>query len=232
MDTIENIELSDNFDNGPQLSSLWSLSRLPKNGYEQIDAPNRLREKAIILTVHPGDFLRHGPGPEQTRERCELAEKYENIIQPGTNIWYGLSFYIPEDFLVVDNRLVIAQWRTSKTTELHENPPLALRYINDELLFTIKNENDWIIFFIEKKPKKGVWHNLLVNYCWGKNHIGHCTVILNGGHCGRYEGHIGYDHLDPTLQFRFGLYRDGLEIPQSLIFSRFRRGLTREYCEK
>lgn len=231
MNNTENIELFDNFDSQIP-SDIWSLSRLPENGYQQIDSTGRLGEKAVILTVRPNDFLRQGPSPNQTRERCELGENTNYLIAPDTDIWYGISFYIPKNFPIVDNRLVIAQWRTSKTTKAHENPPLALRYINDELIFTIKNEEYWTIFFVDKKPKKEVWHNLLVNYCWRENHLGRCAVILNGMYRGKYEGHLGYYHLEPKLEFRFGLYRDGLKEPQSLIFSRFRRGLTREYCEK
>ncbi|MFA4941155.1 MAG: heparin lyase I family protein [Patescibacteria group bacterium] len=225
------VELRDDFD-GQSLGKIWELDRLPPNGYQQVDAPDRPGEKAVELTVHPGDFLRQGPAAGQIRERCEIGEKAEYFIKPGANIWYGLSFYIPKNFLVVDNRLVIAQWRNNKTTKRHENPPLALRYINGELRFTIKNEDEWITLFNEPNAEKGAWHDLLVNYQWNKDHSGYCGVALDGADKGKYEGHIGYDHLPAEMHFRMGLYRDHLEEPQSLLFSRFRRGASREFCEK
>jgi len=225
------IELRDDFEKR-EPSAIWSRSRMPQDGYQVAMAPERLGDMAAILTVRPGDFLRQHSGETQIRERCELGEKMEYWIEPGTDVWYGISFFIPEHFLVVDNRLVIAQWRTSQTTSRRENPPLSLRYINGELLFTIKDEDRWITLFTEARVAKGVWHDLLVNYRWGENHVGQCQAFLNGADKGKYDGYLGYSHLPAQLQFRFGLYRDHLEQAQSLLFSRFRRGVTREFCER
>jgi hypothetical protein len=230
------IEVRDNFE-APPLSKFWEQDRLPQGGLEYVDAPHRPGEKAIKMTVRPGDFLRGQDGRGHLRERAEIAEKSDNYIPQGKDVWYGLSFYIPEDFYVVDNRLVIAQWRTNETprnpiTKERPNPPLALRYINGDLTFTIKNENEWIELFRQSATDKGAWHDLLVNYQLGDDHQGHCTVALDGTERQTYVGHMGYDQITPAMHFRMGLYRDHIEEPQSLLFSRFRRGLSREFCEE
>ena len=42
-------------------------------------------------------------------ERAELDSGKHAFV--GRDVWYGFSFLIPPSFPVVDNRLVIAQWK-------------------------------------------------------------------------------------------------------------------------
>ena len=211
----------------PNFLNDWETDRLVPDGYEIIDSPNREGEKALRLKVKRGDFAR--PKNNPTRERCELGELEKDFVNGESKVSYELSFLIPDDFYITDNRLVIMQLRTNQTPN-KENPPIALRYMNGDLFLTIKKNDEWIELFRIKEVdfKKGEWHDIKIEYEQNVDHKGSIDVCFDGNEIGSYKGSFGYDYLPIDMHFRFGLYRDRFpdnesDHPQTILFSRFKR---------
>src|SRR5262249_21397663 len=64
--------------------------------------------RAVRITVREGDIEQLG-GDGQKVERAELDSGKQPLV--GGEAWYGFSVLVPPGFPVVDNRLVIAQWK-------------------------------------------------------------------------------------------------------------------------
>ena len=72
----------------------------------------RTGTKSVRIIVREGDIEQTGDDGKQT-ERAELDSGRHALV--GRDVWYGFSFLIPPGFPVVDNRLVIAQWKDPMT---------------------------------------------------------------------------------------------------------------------
>ncbi len=222
------LEAVDNFDT-EQMNPRWDISwRIKPESLLVTDELNPGGKKCLKISVHPGDISEPGDQGIMT-ERAEITERPEVRVPSGVDIWYGFNFFIPKDFQVNDNRLVIAQWKSP--SKGGESPVISLRYQEGELIGQVMKEDERVKF---KYPnvEMGVWNQVMANYLLNDNHEGHCEFVLNGKTFGTYAGEMGKKGLPSHMYYKMGLYRDHVSYPQSMYFDRFRRGESREFCEK
>ncbi len=227
-------------------------------------AANKRDEAVMSGDPEAGSYIPHGAEREDTymrgkanwlTERFEIKEKPENFVKPGVEVWYGVSFFVPQDFVIGKNRLVIAQWREEGTHD--KSPAMAFRYIDGKLLFTISTidlidiaagEDITLrgLKFDGPELEKGKWYRLSLQYKLGRAKpitVRHrmqatleCNAFVNGKKLATYRGPIdtisdGGHGAAPQLRFRMGLYRNQVPRTDSLYFAKFRRGDSKEFCE-
>ena len=221
------LEVKDDFDSD-NLSSFWHPIA-KEQSLVIASGPNSNDKKCLKVTVHPGDKPKIGRSGQGT-ERAEIGELKENLLPIGIDAWYGLSFLVPSDFPINDNRLVIAQWKELKSGEKKLSPVISIRYQEGEIIGQIINGSE-IQKFNYAPVALEEWHRVTVNFNIDENHLGYCKFLLDGKMFGEYSGHIGYDELSAQMHFRMGLYRDQQPYEQTLYFDKFRRGTSQEFCD-
>lgn len=111
---------------------------------------------SVRITVNEGDIQQTGDDGQLT-ERAELDSGKHEFV--GREVWYGFSMLIPPDFPIVDNRLVVAQW---KQNGVGGSPLIAQRYHNGVHELTIRRPDatSWKRFSLPKL-KPGQWHDMI-----------------------------------------------------------------------
>lgn len=223
MDT-QKLILKDNFD-GKINEEIWTLRRINSDAWIFVSDPLENEKACLMVTVQKNDKQEIGRDGQFT-ERSELREKQEVLVTLGNSVWYRFLFFLPEDFVIVDNRLSFAQWKQYYKEE-KQSPFLSFHYRNGKLIVKILGKST------EEKFKtndelRGKWHDVLINYELNSGLTGFVKIWLNGALFVDYNGQMGFEYTEPLTYFKMGLYRDQLEIPQIIYFKYFRRGPTKE----
>lgn len=219
-----NLTVKDDFGQGLN-TDIWSTKRIEPGRWSFCQIEGR---DAVKIELHKGDKQATDKRGVIT-ERSELSENPETLISLGTNIWYAFLFYLPEDFPIVDNRLVIAQWK--QYTPQPESPFFSFRYSGGELMAKVAVETEeHRVKFREKKEWRGKWHDVLVNYLLTEKQEGFAKAWIDKKEFANYQGKLGFTPNAPLTYFKMGLYRDQIDLPQTIYFSHFRRGIKREDC--
>ncbi len=120
-------QLFDGFE-GPAVAEFWLPGSYGSGRY----APGavtlsarypRTGRSSVQITLHEGDVRQDG-GDGKFTERAELDSGAYRLLD--SEIWCGFSFLVPRGFSVVDDRLVIAQWKQKGVA----SPIVAERYQN------------------------------------------------------------------------------------------------------
>lgn len=224
------IQVADDFNFGT-LSKFWDTKRAESRSLIITGELNLGNKKCLKIIVNPGDKHAKGGRQGQETERTEIGEHKDDLLPIGIDAWYGLSFFVPNNFQIVNNRLIIAQWKANSSSNDFPSPVISIRYKNGKIIGRIIDESKTINFeYPSIKLEK--WYRISVNFNIAENHFGYCKFYLNGEKFGEYIGHIGYDRFSAQMYFKMGLYRDKLPYKQSLYFSQFRRGTSQKFCDK
>ena len=222
----DNLFLKDDFE-GDINREIWGIDRIPKmiadHSWTISSDYAQNGKTSLKITCNHGDIVITGEGQKAT-ERAEIFEKKELWLSHHTNVWYSFSFLIPNDFVISDNRLVLAQ---CKQAENLYSPFLSLRYINGNFEVKLCSLNEQKRHKL-KNINRGSWNNVLLNYELAKNQIGQVKVWLNETNIVDYNGELGFPDTPDAIHFSMGIYRDELNISQTIYFDRFRRGSSRE----
>jgi hypothetical protein len=147
--------------------------------------------------------------------RSELST--EQYVKIGSVNWYRFSIYIPKNFPIEKNRLVIAQWWSPKDPgEKSKSPALAFRYVNGKLYISMRHSSQKIIskgsgeqkiLWEEDGYQRGHWRDFVVQVKWSYMKDGFVNIWQDGRSIVKYKGSLGYnDESGPA--FQFGIYRD------------------------
>lgn len=173
--------------------------------------------------------LRRGEGWKGSRgsftHRSELSSGIHTAMNSIQN--YRCSLFIPKDFPIEDNRLVLLQWWPKTKRELGEegrSPALAVRFVNGEMYITVRYSDIRVIKNPDAVPKKtlfslskdivGRWHDFEFKVKWSYKNDGFVQAFLNNKSIINYKGPVGYND-DVAPVFRYGLYRD--DSPQTYV---------------
>lgn len=193
---------------------------------------------AARFEIRKGDAFQDGSAHEGFRS--ELKDRYR--ATRGGEDWYSISFYLPKDFPIHGNRLVIGQWNAEPDDEAEEalgrSPPLSQRFINGEFRVQLYKEPITVklplagrkILFRTKKLELGKWHDFVYHVRWSHKKDGFVKAWMNGKPIVDYNGPVGYDDKRGPY-FKFGLYRD--DVPETYVayFDEYRRGKARKDVE-
>ena len=122
---------------------------------------------AAQITVHANDRY-EGPGDNHSNpsERDELTEDQKLFSHAGHTYTYRFSQYLPVDFPILDDRLVIAQWKQlcEHGDCKPDNPVLAFRYTNGIFKIDHRDDSGSHPLYQTSQELRGQWLNFRVNH--------------------------------------------------------------------
>ncbi|ADV81187.1 heparin lyase I family protein [Terriglobus saanensis] len=223
------VHVADNFES-PALSPIWMTSRLVPSAFSVQHEVVHDGHHTGQITLHPGDMLDPASNMGPASERDELMEHWRFWSRPHHTYAQSFSLYLPTDFPIVDDRLVLAQWRQVCFTGrcLPNNPVLAIRYVNGELFITRKNDAGEAKLFSTHDEVRGQWLNFRFINRFSPGSDGLIDITFNDKQVAHFEGVTAYSadsgYLSSgTFFFKMGLYRDLLPIPMTLYMDGYRK---------
>jgi hypothetical protein len=224
----KNIKIYDGFETS-NISKVWSKDKLLFKSFEIQSKIVRNGNKAIKITLNQGDQLEEEKGTEL--ERAELMEFYKFVSKEDASYSYSFSMFLPNDFPIIQTRLVIAQWKQyceNKDKCGNNSPVIAIRYIGGELIINVMQGPKKVILFTTKEEARNRWLDFKFNIHFSKNNAGKIYAWLNGEKIVEYTGKIGYTEKDgyPSKSyyyFKMGLYRDTMPEPMTIYIDEYRK---------
>ena len=206
--------VSDNFES-ETLSSIWRTDKFIEGAMTLQSEIVKSGKKACKLTVRSGDQIEEEKGTKF--ERAELREKNELMINENERCVYSFSLYIPDDFPIVDTRLVIAQWKQNCGGNCDpDNPVIAVRFESGRLFITLQNNFERKTLYTYNGQETGKWLDFKFDVCFSRTDSGILNVDLNNRRIIGYKGITAYseEHGYPAkskFYFKTGLYRDKMK---------------------
>ena len=213
-------KLFDGFGTG-RLADFWRPGDYGSGRYEAgavtiQDRVVRSGKYAACITVREGDIEQQGK--RRKSERAELDSGKLSVI--GQEVWYGFSFLLPKGFPIVDNRLVMGQWKKSK---LPGSPMVAQRFRKGEFFITIRNERGLERFDVGRLEME-VWYDMIYSIRFSTESDGHVRAWMNGKQILDYHGPTALKPGIDRIYNKFGLYRDRWAEPMTVYFDNYTVG--------
>jgi hypothetical protein len=197
--------------------SRWHINSPGKPYSIQMDSSMKYQDEATLrFEMRSGDSWK-GPGGSITY-RNELIPS--GFPPSGSTRFYACNVFIPKDFPIEENRLVLMQWWPLTKSELGEvgrSPSLALRYIDGTLSATIRHSDLHVVkdadsvakktLFKTSSLKRGEWNSFAFQATWSFKDNGAVKLWWNHKLVADYRGPVGYDDEQGPI-FKFGMYRD------------------------
>jgi hypothetical protein len=178
----------------------------------------RTGTKSVRIVVREGDIEQTGDDGKQT-ERAELDSGRHALV--GRDVWYGFSFLIPPGFPVVDNRLVIAQW---KQYGVSGSPLFGERFRNGSHDFTIRiadsawgRRKSYTLPAIEFSR----WNDMVYHIRFSRGDDGLVEVWMNKSRVVTHKGATAFKEGEDNIYNKFGLYRDRWKDPMTIYFDNY-----------
>lgn len=137
----------------------------------------------------------------------------------GAERRYSVSIFIPKDFPIENNRLVLAQWWAKTKTQLgevHRSPILHLRFAEGRLAILLRRYSEKVVHddqaFVQTnlystRFELGKWHDFVFHVKWSPDNDGFIQAWNDGEKIVDFKGSTeNQDEVGPV--FKFGLYRD------------------------
>jgi hypothetical protein len=134
--------------------------------------------------------------------------------------WYRFSLFLPADFPIEDNRLILAQWHGRDKWwlgESNKSPVLALRFRNGEFNIRLLHSEELKVKDVDSVPSEKLyktkefplnkWNDFVINAKWSYESDGFINIWWNNRQIVHYKGPVGYNDIAGPY-FQFGIYRD------------------------
>ncbi len=215
-----------------EIENRWSIDSVRKDYAQQIVTDNvRAGRVAIRFESRYGDRL---PRDKLGHYHNELSAYHQFKAKMGQDYWYGLSMFIPADFPIHKNRLVLGQWHSIRDPgEIPRSPPLSQRYENGWFLVKVCHGAKKIytenpcpkkkVIYRDRNLKLGVWHDFIYHVRWSYRDDGFVELWIDGKKVVDYRGPVGYND-DKGPYFKYGIYRNDVEETYVVYFDEYRRG--------
>lgn len=151
-------------------------------------------------------------------ERAELDSGLHPFLH--RDIWVGFSFLLPPDFPVVNNRLVIAQW---KQKGFSQGPLVAQRFRDGNHYLTVRdpNQSDGVIKFPLPQIAFGRWNDMIWHVRFSPEKDGCVEVWMNGVQVVSHTGSNSVKNGENSFYHKIGLYRDRWKEPMTIYFDNY-----------
>ena len=224
------VNIYDGFENS-SLSKIWRTTKIVPGTFEIESSTIRAGKKAVKITLHHGDQIDEEKG--SVLERSELMESRKLWSYDGLSYSYSFSIFIPKDFPIVPTRLVIAQWKQRCPTEtcVPENPVIAIRYINGELMVTHKvSQEQEKVLYQTTEDIRNKWLDFKFLIRFSRQPDGRIIAWLNDQKIIDYQGINAYPKAGGypdknRFYFKMGLYRDQMAEPMTIYIDEYSKQL-------
>ena len=210
------LPLTDGFE-GAALADFWRPGDYGSGLYEPgavALSKDRSRGGAgsVRITVKEGDVDRRGDDGQKV-ERAELHSGAYPFLD--RDVWYGFSFLLPEDFPVVNNRLVIAQ---CKQSDVEGSPLLGQRFRAGRHYLTIRPPGATGNDDVRPLPelRLGRWVDMVYHLRYSFGDDGRIEVWMDGKRVVEYAGPTAVKSAADRFYHKVGLYRDRWKQPMTM----------------
>jgi len=209
------VSFSDDFESTPADFSNWRKEQF-RSSYSgtTVNDPTGRLNKVLRVEYQKADYT------QNTNKRSELASEFVPI---GIEKWYGISFYVPNDYPDLAGKVIIHQQHAGISAG---SAPYFLAIQNSHLVSSIQYRPDGIANR-EKKPlrdvqnfghvPKGQWFRFISYFNWQPNSRGRVEVFLNGSLRHTFQGPIGYSNDERGNYSKIGLYASGIKGDQQTL---------------
>ncbi|RBP44195.1 polysaccharide lyase-like protein [Roseimicrobium gellanilyticum] len=206
-------------------TSLLRLADFETGDLSQLGTQKVKEDSLTIVTspVRAGKFaartLLRASDPETNGgQRAEFSDgKRITKIEMEKEYWYGLSIYIPEDFVApTKSNAVLFQWHTQQGGP---SPVLAIRAQAENWLITGNPSPTEKKRTLARMPfEKGRWTDWVVHVRWSAEKKGFWTIWKDGTEVVRERDIITQypEALGPYA--KFGQYHSVGEVPQNVVY--------------
>ena len=202
------------FESKKKVLEEFRLDKIEEYGWYLTEKHKHHGDKGLCIQVDKGYKA------ADNTERSEFQDPLK--ISLNNEVWYRIDFEIPNDFPEVDTRLVIWQLKQSGGN----NPLISMRYRNGK--WTIKQRFDFsqINYYQPEKgyKNKNKWIRIVVHTKASYSNTGFVNVYLDDTQIIQYKGQTAYKNQPAKTYFKFGLYRDVVDIPMYIYFDQYIRG--------
>ena len=219
------IHVYDGFESSNLSWLRWSHARFVKGAVLSEEEIVRSGRRALAITVRNGDRYEAASDSGAATERDELMESWWLYSRMGRTYAYSFSLYLPKDFPLTSERLVIAQWRQLCEARRcrPDFPVLALRYEDGRIKINRKDENGTDLLYHGQEDVRGRWLDFRFVTRFDPTANGSVDATLNGQTIVHYHGATAFKpaHGYPEhglFYFKTGLYRDALGEPPWTIY--------------
>ena len=228
------LHVYDGFETEELSRARWSQSRFEPGAVVSEEQVVRAGKRALAITVHPGDRYEQGIEGSASTERAELMEAWWLFSHTGRTYAYSFSLYLPADFPVTSQRLVLAQWRQlcEALRCRPDRPIVAVRYEDGRLQVSRQNQDEKVILYQGEEEVRGRWLDFQFVIRFDAGAAGRIEGKLNGIEIVNYRGATVYQPgpgypQSGLVYFKTGLYRDALhEKPWTMYVDEYRK----EHC--
>jgi len=211
------LSLADDFESG-MLAGFWRSGGEGHGRYEEgavsiTDEVSRTGRYAVRMDVGDG-FIAQDDGEGSYTERTELDSRKHSLLGQTINISYSLM--IPEDFPIVDTRLVISQVKQSGVSV---GPLLAQRFRDDRHYLTIrklKGASKQQLKFELPDLIPGEWHDFRIQMKFSSQQDGFASFWMDGDQLVSFKGRTAHPRGKNKFYHKTGMYRDHLDQPMTL----------------
>jgi hypothetical protein len=218
------LPLTDGFE-GDAIAAFWRAGNYGAGLYEPgavVVTTDRARSgaRSARITVKEGDVERLGDDGQKV-ERAELDSGHYPFLD--RDIWYGYSFLLPQDFPIVNNRLVIAQ---CKQSDVEGSPLIGQRFRAGYHYLTIRppgaSGNDDIRPLPE--IRLGRWVDMVYHLRYSYGDDGRIEVWMDGVRVVDYTGPTASKSAADRFYHKVGLYRDRWKQPMTMYVDNYTLG--------
>jgi hypothetical protein len=178
--------------------------------------PARSGAHSVEITVHEGDVEAAGDADTQV-ERAELDSGHFPLR--GQEAWYGFSVFVPRNFPIVDNRLVISSCKQSDVSR----PLTAQRFRNGRHTLTVESQGRKETFKLPDLPV-GRWVDFVCRARYSAGKDGAFEMWMDGGKVASYAGPLADPQNKNAFYHKIGLYRDRMKQPMTIYFDNYAMG--------
>jgi hypothetical protein len=176
--------------------------------------------RSARITVKPGDVEQRGDDGKRV-ERAELDSGHFPLL--GRDVWYGFSFLLPPNFPIVDNRLIITQWKQS---DVEGSPLIGQRFRAGRHSLTIRPPGaaGSGTSYLLPNLRLGRWTDMIYHVRYSHGEDGRIEVWTDANRVVSYEGPTASEAGANRFYHKVGLYRDRWEQPMTMYVDNYRLG--------
>lgn len=208
--------LADDFEGGT-LARFWRSGDSGVGRYEVgaitiWDKNSRSGKYSVRMDVGEG-YISHNDGEGGFTERTELDSRKHPFL--GQTIEFSYSLMIPEDFPILDNRLVISQIKQEGVI----GPLVAQRFRNGHHHLTIRKFGGLSkqeLSFELPDLRKGEWHDFKIMVYFSKKKDGSVGFWMDGRQLVSFEGRTAHMKGENRFYHKTGLARDHIDRPMTI----------------
>ncbi|AHB41762.1 hypothetical protein P148_SR1C00001G0976 [candidate division SR1 bacterium RAAC1_SR1_1] len=161
---------------------------------------------------------------DKSVERAEIEGKEHFLL--GKSYRFNFEFFIPENFPIIDNRLVIGQWKQQFEEGTKNNALIAQRFRNGKYTISFNPTGDpkgngGNVNICELNAKDVLGKRIQTEYeiRFSEDEDGYIKIRHNGNFLWEYHGKVSSSskeypvgkYYKDNFFFKFGLYKDSYE---------------------